>query len=281
MANTKLAKKNRVSVSKTKLAKTADGLEEMANSAAISGTDELMHGAQRVETGEDMAAAGAVLLAKGASDVTRAADAKIVSDRMAVLSDVVAVAGVVDVAEGAEMLAASDDVDVLSALVGMMSMDDLDHGLELARLAGELHTVGDMVESLKMPVLAGFLADRAGQLHEMSIQQIRIAISTDGVSQLMAAAGEKISALGQNEVEEGVTRLAVSQAAAVESGAMAQASEELLQQGAGKMVVGAALGKAAREEVEDGALEIASGSENVGAALAMDDVAAQLKDKSK
>jgi hypothetical protein len=87
--------------------------------------------------------------------------------------------------------------------------------------------------------------------------------------------------LGENEVQEGVTRLAVSQVASAESEAMAQASEELLDQGAGKMVVGAALGRAAREEVEGGALEIATGSENVGAALAMDDVAAQLKEKSK
>jgi head-tail adaptor len=104
--NKPVKKSQRVSMSKQRLAKTADEIEEVAVAAALAGKKEAVKGAERLETAADMAAAGAVLLAHGASDITRAADEKVMSERMAVLSDVVAVA-VVDVAEGAEMLAAS------------------------------------------------------------------------------------------------------------------------------------------------------------------------------
>jgi hypothetical protein len=132
---------------------------------------------------------------------------------------------------------ASEDVGVLSALVGMMSLDDIEHGLELARLSGELQTAGEMVAALQMPVLADFMAERASRLHEMSVEQIRLAISADGVSQVLAAAGKRLTSLGENEVEEGMARLAVSDAVSEESAAKSKTSEELAMQGLEKMVV--------------------------------------------
>jgi hypothetical protein len=100
----------------------------------------------------------------------------------------------------------------------MMSADNIEHGLELARLSGELQTAGEMVAALQMPVLADFLSERAGRLHDMSVEQIRLAISTDGVSQVLAASGERITALGENEVgKDGA--LAVSSAVSEESAA--------------------------------------------------------------
>ena len=83
-----------------------------------------------------------------------------------------------------------------------------------------------MVAALQMPVLADLLAERAGRLHEMSVEQIRQAISTDGVSQVMAAAGQRLTSLGENEVEEGMMRLAISNAASEKSAAMSKTSEE-------------------------------------------------------
>jgi hypothetical protein len=90
-----------------------------------------------------------------------------------------------------------------------------------------------------------------------------------------------MGALGANEVEEGMTRLAVSKAVSEKSAAKAQASEDLAIQGIEAMVAGGELGRAARAEAVEGAADISTGSAVVGAALAMDEVANTLKDKSE
>ena len=281
MAKNKPSKSQRVSVSKRKLNRTAGALEEAAVVTAVSGQKEVLHGAGRLDTAADMAAAGATLIGQGASDLTKAEDTRLMSERMAVLSDVVSAAGAADVAQGAAMLAASEDVNVISALVGMMSVDDIEHGLELARLSGELQTAGALMGTLRMPVLSVFLSRRAARLHDMSVDQIRLAVSTHAVSQVLAATGKKISALGENEMDEGVTRLTVSAVVSEESAAMSKASDELAAQGIEEMVIGAEVGKAARAEAMDSAAEISTGSAAVGAALAMEEVADTLKKKSE
>ena len=281
MAKNKLAKSQRVSVSKRKLNEKADALEKAAVVTGVQGELEAIHGAERLDAAADMAAAGAVVMGKGASDLTRAEDTMLMSQRMAVLSDVVSAAGAADVAQGAAMLATSEDVTVMSALIGLMSVDDIEHGLELARLSGEMQTAGELIESLKMPVLSVFLAKRAARLHEMSVEQVRLALSTRAVSEVLASAGQKISALGENEVDEGVARLTVSAVVSEESAAMANASTELAVQGLEEMAMGAEIGKAARMEALESAAQISTGSATVGAALAMDEVAASLKKKSE
>jgi hypothetical protein len=134
---------------------------------------------------------------------------------------------------------------------------------------------------MKMPVLAVFLTDRAARLHEMSVEQIRVAISTDGVSQVMASAGQKISALGENEVEEGMVRLAASDAVSGESAIRAISSEDLAAQGIAEMIVGSELTEAAEAEAREGAAEVSAGSAVMGAAITMDEMAASLKEKSE
>jgi hypothetical protein len=281
MAKNKLAKPQRVSVSKRKLNEKADELETSAVVAGIQGELETIHGAKRLDAATDLAAAGAVVMGKGASDLTRAEDTRLMSERMAVLSEVVSAAGAADVAQGAAMLAASEDVSVMSALVGLMSADDIEHGLELARLSGEMQTAGELIESLKMPVLSVFLARRAARLHEMSVEQIRMALSTRAVSDVLASAGQKMSTLGENEMEEGVARLTVSAVVSEESVAMANASNELAAQGLEEIVAGAEIGRAARVEVMESANQISTGSAAVGASLAMEEVAATLRKKSE
>ena len=281
MAKNKLAKSQRVSVSKQKLGETADAMEQVAVVTAVAGEMEVLEGAEKLDEAADMAATGAVLMGKGASDLTRAEDAKLMAGRMAVLSEVVGAAGVTDIEQGVDMLAASEDVNVVSALMGLMSLDDIEHGLELARLSGEMQTAGELVEAIKMPVLAGFLTRRSARLHEMSMEQIRIAVSTKAVSQVLAAAGKKIEALGENEMDEGVTRLTMSAIAKEESAAMSNASDELALKGFEEVVVGAEVGKLARAQAMESAAEISSGSAAVGAALAMNEVATSLKKKSE
>jgi hypothetical protein len=281
MTTKKSTKSKKISVSKTQLGRTADEMEYAAVTTALVGQQEVMDGAQRMQDAADLAKTSTVLAMSGAKDVTRAEDAQIIADRLDVLSDAVAVAGVVDVAEGAAILAESEDVGVMSALVGMMSEDDLEHGLELARISGELQTASDLVAELQMPVLSLFLAERAGRLHEMSLEQIHVAISTEGVSQLLAASGTKIGELGENEVEEGYTRLEVAEAVEAKSSVMSNASDELAVQGVEELIIAKVVGQAAREEAIDGAREISEGSALVGAASAIDDVATSLKEQSE
>jgi hypothetical protein len=277
----KKSKPQRVSISKRKLAETAKVMEGAAIVAAIEGEQQAIQGADKLKAAKVKEAVGNEYVIQGATKITRAADEKAVSERMAVLSDVVATAGVVDIAEGAEMLAASEDVGVLSALVGMMGRGDIDHGLELARLSGELFTVRDMVEALKMPVLADFLTDRAARLHAMSVEQIRIAMSADGLSKVLAATGKKIGTLGENEVEEGMVRLSTSAAVANESEALAKSSDDLAVKGLAEVVIGEEVAQEARDEALQGTADISSGSAVMGAALAMDDMANELKKKSE
>jgi len=138
-----------------------------------------------------------------------------------------------------------------------------------------------MVAALKLPVLEIFLSRQAEHLHEMSVEQIRFAMSTNGVSQVLAATGKRITALGENEVQESMTRLTVSEAAALKSAALSEASGELAVQGLEEMAIGDEISQAARLEVIRGASEISSGSAVVGAGLAMDEVAEKLEEKSK
>ena len=85
---------------------------------------------------------------------------------------VVGEAGVDDLAEGAELLMAADDVDAMSAAVGLMGVGDLERGLELGRLAGELQTIGDVVDALEMPVLSAVLGDRGWRLQQIAVDVI-------------------------------------------------------------------------------------------------------------
>src|SRR5574339_116673 len=109
MAKTKVTKTQRVSVSKRKLSDKAEAIEQAAVVTAVTGGQEVIHGAARLDDAADMAAAGAVLIGQGASDRTKAEDARLMSERMSVLSDVVSAAGSADIAQGAAMLAASED----------------------------------------------------------------------------------------------------------------------------------------------------------------------------
>jgi hypothetical protein len=109
----------------------------------------------------------------------------------------------------------------------------------------------------------------------------RVSISTDGVSQILASTGQQISDLGENVVEEGITRLTVSKAVSEKSAAISKASDEQAVQGMEEMLLAEKVGQTARAEVNAGAAEISAGAAAMGAALAMDDVLATIKKKSE
>ena len=74
--------------------------------------------------------------------------------------------------------------------MGLMSLDDIEHWPGTGPpFSGEMQTAGELVEAIKMPVLAGFwVTKRSARLHDMSLEQIRIAVSTKAVSQVLADA---------------------------------------------------------------------------------------------
>ena len=89
---------------------TALQVEAAAELAVEAGAEQMLAGAENLGFARDVAREAAGELAAGASDLTRAEDAFVVSQRLSDLSGVVAAAGAVDVAQGAELLAKSEDV---------------------------------------------------------------------------------------------------------------------------------------------------------------------------
>ena len=203
----------------------------------------------------------------GASDLTRAVDAGIVADRLSILSDVVAAAGVNDINQGAELIAAADDVDAVSAAVGLMTVDDLDKGLELARIAGELRILGKIVGKLEMPVLSAVLGDRSERLSEIAIDTILRAAATRSLTELIEATGQRIGEMGEEEIDEGVLRLAASDIAAERSADLSAAGYALGRAGLAELEMAAEDAESGRRTSGPiGVEEVARGAEELGEA---------------
>jgi len=268
-----------VTISKKKLTEKTQAAKDNALTQSVNAEEHIKEGAQKVQTGKDIADLGRMETAAGVSDLTRAEDAVVVAERVKALSDVVGVAGVVDVAQGAEMLAASEDVGVMSAMVGLMGEEDLETGLELARIAGELWAVSDVVDMLQMPALTDFLAERGEILQEIAVEQIIRSASTKGVARAIEAAGGKIADLGNNEIAEGVTRMAVSEGLAEGSKQLKKAGIKLAKQGVKKVQDGEEIVAAGREYAKEGIGDMVGGGAQLGSAAATEDIANRLEKK--
>jgi hypothetical protein len=208
-------------------------------------------------------------------------DAEVVADRLGTLSDAVAEAGVRDMAEGAEMLAVSDDVEVLTAMVGLMSADDAEHGLELGRISGELITAARVLDRMQMPLLTIFLERRGARLQDMAVEQVLKAAGTRALAQHMAATGQEIEAMGEDEVAVGSLRLSAADAMETRSEQLARAGVDLAVQGAAEVAAAAVADQVARAVTAEAVADIAEGSAALGAASAMEDVAEVLAEKAK
>jgi hypothetical protein len=130
-------------------------------------------------------------------------------------------------------------------------------------------------------VLSAFLQRRGGRLHEMSVEQIRGAASMRSLSRAMASTGQKIAGMGENEMAEGVVRLAVSQGMAEKSDALTKESELHAVRGMNKVAVAAEADQVARSVARDAAGEIAAGSAELGSAAATAGFAEALEEKAK
>lgn len=260
-----MAKSNRVSVSKEKLTETGEDLEVAGAVIAVEGAVTVAEGVEDLAVARVATAVGVAEVAAAASDLTRSADAAIAAERMQQLSDVVGVAGVVDVAQGVDMLLKGGNVRAMGAIVSLMSKEELDRGLELARLAGELWTVSDVVGMLDMPVLSEFLGGRGMRLREIAVDQLLRYTGTRALAGAIKQEGASIEAMGENEIVEGVVRMAASQAAAERSAELSVASDLLAMQGVDALATAAAAGEVAIAARSAGVTKIALGAEAMGA----------------
>jgi hypothetical protein len=169
----------------------------------------------------------------------------------------------------------------MSAMVGLMGEDDLETGLELARIAGELWAVSDVVDMLQMPALTAFLAERGEILQEIAVEQIVRSASTKGVAKAIEAAGGKISEMGNNEIAEGVTRMAVSEGLAQGSKELKKAGVKLAKQGKKELEEGSEIRAAGRDYAKEGIGDMVGGGAQMGAAAATEDIADRLDKKGK
>ena len=97
----------------------------------------------------------------------------------------------------------------------------------------------------------------------------------------MAAAGQQIGELGENEVVEGMVRMAVSEGMAERSTELSAAGERLAERGADQVAVAAIAGQVARGLVDQGVAEVAAGAADLGAAAATESFAEALEEKAK
>jgi hypothetical protein len=256
--------KSKVSVSKKQLTQTGEDLEEIGVVAQLEGENQMIEGAEDLEVAQAAVQIGVAEVAKGSSDLTRAADAAMAAERMQELSEIVGVAGIVDVEEGVEMLLKGGDVKAMGAIVKLMSKEELERGLELARLAGELWTVSDVVGALDMPVLADFLEDRGMRLQQIAADQLLRFTSTRALAGAIKQAGEDIEVMGEDEVVEGMVRGAASEAVAERSAELSVASDMLAAKGVDELTTAAMAGMIARDAAQSGVAAIASGAEEMG-----------------
>jgi hypothetical protein len=207
--------------------------------------------------------------AAAASDLTRAADAALVSARVKELGEIVGAAGVVDVEEGVDMIMKGGDVKAMGAIVKLMSKEELGRGLELARLAGELWTVSDVTSLLDMPVLAEFLEERGA---EIAVDRY-YAIRARGRWRARSS-GQRHRAMGENEVVEGC---------AVRCLGAVSGRDVCRQRRAGRGLTNDDGGHGERrggDTAQTGVAEIAQGAEEMGAGEATEAMGEALEERA-
>lgn len=132
--------------------------------------------------------------------------------------------------------------------------------------------VGDVVSILDMPVLAEFLAERGEQLQDIAVDQLLRYMSTRALAGAIKQAGQDIEAMGEQEVEEGLLRMAVSEAAAERSAELSVASDALAARAVDEMVTAEIAREVAREAAAEGIADIAQGAELMGKGEAIEAV---------
>jgi hypothetical protein len=94
-------------------------------------------------------------------------------------------------------------------------------------------------------------ADRSESLEELVAEAVMTFARTRTLSQALAARDAEVAGPGEEEVAEGLARLAVPKGVAETSEELAQTGEELVAQGIVEMAEGAAIASAAPSEEDE------------------------------
>ena len=124
---------------------------------------------------------------------------------------------------------------------------------------------------LEMPVLAAVLDDRGAMLQDIAVDVILRAAAERGLAHLMEATGQQIGELGEEEIDEGLLRMAASDIAAERSAELAAAGAGLAVRGAVEMAAAGAAADLAGEVAAEGVADVATGAAELGAAAALDE----------
>jgi len=124
--------------------------------------------------------------------------------------------------------------------------------------------VGNLAELLEMPVLSEFLGMRGARLQEIAVEHLVRAAGTRALSSAIRQTGEDIEAMGEDEIDEGLVRVAVADAAAERSDELAIASDLLAFRGVDEVAAAVEAGALAREASQAGMAEVAAGADLVG-----------------
>lgn len=163
--------------------------------------------------------------------LTRGQAALYLAGRRASLSDLEAAAGANDLMQGVDMLVASEDIDAMNAIVHSLNEEDVAEAMEIGAVSGELAVVSDVLATLEMDTLSDFILSRSQRLRELSVNNIIRYGALRALNETLGQTGEKIAALGEEEVAEGQARLDLADAAAANSEALAAAGEEMIAEG--------------------------------------------------
>lgn len=240
--------------------------KEAANELAEAGYQGIQQGVGKIAAARNVADESREALVAGARDVTRGVETMRTAQITAALSQVVAEAGAKDIAQGAVLLAASDSLEVQSAIVARLSEEDLSIGMDLAAIAGQLWTASDVVAALEMPVLAGFLEAKGVNLQGIAVEILLRFGASNVLADYIQQTGAAVGSLGADAMNDGVTRLKISQKMDTASEKMVEKSDELTAQGLVSMAAASGMRDAAQGLVMDGASQIAAGAQDLGIA---------------
>ncbi len=152
------------------------------------------------------------LAAEGAADLTSGEDSLDRADSLDALSDLATDEAVADTVRGAATLEAAEETADVSALVAAVSADNLDRGMFLASLAGQLDVASNVVELMRMPVLAAFLDVKGRQLHGLAVNEISRAMAAAALAEGMQALSDRLAAIGLCEIAEGISEIEAADA---------------------------------------------------------------------
>ena len=176
------------------------------------GVEDLEAGAELVDAAGEAARETVGLAAIGAADVTSGVDQLDRAEDLEDLSDIATREAVADTVRGAATLEAAEETADVSALVAAVSVDNLERGMFLASLAGQLEVAGNVVEMMRMPVLASFLDVKGRQLHGLAVNEIGRAMAAAALAEGMDALSGRLAAIGLGEIAEGISEIEAADA---------------------------------------------------------------------